>query len=579
MSEETPKGSGSSFVGAAGAVVLLLAGYFGWGVYQKSTAPEGDAVVQPAAETAEVAEEATEEAAESVAEETAVAEAAVEAATETQAEEETAGVSEEAVTAEAGTGEETAAADAEAADTGAAETEESTEEEATETASDSGSDDQVQAEEIAAETAEADSAGTETAGAAAAEETDLAEEAIAQTIVPVFDVVRIDAEGNALVAGLADPGTLEVLLEGEVISETPVDGSGKFAALFTVAPSDLPRVMTLRATSENDQTTLSEQSVIVEPFARPLVVAEAETENVEQAEETATEAEAVETEVASETAEPTVSEETDTETATRTVIADEEGIRVLPGATAPSSVRIDTISYGSAGEVLIAGQGTEAGATARLYVNNQALVTAEIAEDFTWETVLPDVESGLYVLRVDQIAADGSVTSRAQIPFQREAVEAVLAAQADVAEPVTEEVATEEVNAPEVEAETTEEIVVAASETEELPVTNAVAPETLEGTEQAQATEITSEDVIAVATQEVAEEITEEPAAEPVASETKPTPARPQVVTVQPGFTLWGIASETYGDGFLYVQLYEANKDQIRDPDLIYPGQIFELPK
>ena len=49
-------------------------------------------------------------------------------------------------------------------------------------------------------------------------------------------------------------------------------------------------------------------------------------------------------------------------------------------------------------------------------------------------------------------------------------------------------------------------------------------------------------------------------------------------VTVQPGFTLWAIARENYGDGVQYVQVFEANRDRIRDPDLIYPGQIFEVP-
>ena len=49
-------------------------------------------------------------------------------------------------------------------------------------------------------------------------------------------------------------------------------------------------------------------------------------------------------------------------------------------------------------------------------------------------------------------------------------------------------------------------------------------------------------------------------------------------VTVQPGFTLWGIARDRFGDGILYVQVYEANKDRIRNPDLIYPGQVFTLP-
>ncbi len=47
---------------------------------------------------------------------------------------------------------------------------------------------------------------------------------------------------------------------------------------------------------------------------------------------------------------------------------------------------------------------------------------------------------------------------------------------------------------------------------------------------------------------------------------------------VQPGNSLWRIARRTYGRGVRYTVVYEANKDQIADPDLIYPGQIFVLP-
>ena len=61
------------------------------------------------------------------------------------------------------------------------------------------------------------------------------------------------------------------------------------------------------------------------------------------------------------------------------------------------------------------------------------------------------------------------------------------------------------------------------------------------------------------------------------ASGTKPR-TQAQVVTVQPGFTLWAIARDTYGSGVLYVKVFDANKDQIRNPDLIYPGQVFTLP-
>ena len=54
---------------------------------------------------------------------------------------------------------------------------------------------------------------------------------------------------------------------------------------------------------------------------------------------------------------------------------------------------------------------------------------------------------------------------------------------------------------------------------------------------------------------------------------------RDAVVFVQPGNSLWRIARRTYGGGIQYTLIYEANRDQIRDPDLIYPGQIFLLPK
>ena len=52
-----------------------------------------------------------------------------------------------------------------------------------------------------------------------------------------------------------------------------------------------------------------------------------------------------------------------------------------------------------------------------------------------------------------------------------------------------------------------------------------------------------------------------------------------QAITVQPGNTLWAISRERYGKGILYVRIYEANRDRIRDPDLIYPGQVFAIPQ
>ena len=52
----------------------------------------------------------------------------------------------------------------------------------------------------------------------------------------------------------------------------------------------------------------------------------------------------------------------------------------------------------------------------------------------------------------------------------------------------------------------------------------------------------------------------------------------PGAITVVKGNSLWRIARRNYGEGIMYSLIYEANKDQIMDPDLIYPGQVFNLP-
>jgi nucleoid-associated protein YgaU len=47
---------------------------------------------------------------------------------------------------------------------------------------------------------------------------------------------------------------------------------------------------------------------------------------------------------------------------------------------------------------------------------------------------------------------------------------------------------------------------------------------------------------------------------------------------VSPGDSLWRISRVTYGAGMRYAVVYKANRDQIRNPNRIYPGQIFVLP-
>ena len=60
-------------------------------------------------------------------------------------------------------------------------------------------------------------------------------------------------------------------------------------------------------------------------------------------------------------------------------------------------------------------------------------------------------------------------------------------------------------------------------------------------------------------------------------SSTAPKPAG-QTYTVVKGDSLSKIAKQFYGDAQQWKKIYEANKDSIKNPDLIYPGQTFRIP-
>ena len=78
--------------------------------------------------------------------------------------------------------------------------------------------------------------------------------------------------------------------------------------------------------------------------------------------------------------------------------------------------------------------------------------------------------------------------------------------------------------------------------------------------------------------QEIVLSKVEEPksgATAPAAGEARPTPN----VVIRKGDNLWNISRRLYGSGYRYTTIYQANRDQIRNPDLIYPGQVFLTPE
>ena len=193
------------------------------------------------------------------------------------------------------------------------------------------------------------------------------------------------------------------------------------------------------------------------------------------------------------------------------------------------NIVIDTISYSDTGEVQISGRAATAdtGARVQIYLDNRPIALA-LAGNGDWTSDLPAVDPGVYTLRVDQLDAGGQVVSRFETPFQREdpaMVRAVRGGQVDAAPPA-EGAARQEV-----------------THTAPAPEPGARA----EGVE----------------TQAEAAEDQE---------------ARVALITVQPGHSLWRISQGHYGEGNRYLVIYRANRSQIRNPDLIYPGQIFTLP-
>ncbi|MES2433951.1 MAG: LysM peptidoglycan-binding domain-containing protein [Pseudomonadota bacterium] len=381
-------------------------------------------------------------------------------------------------------------------------------------------------------------------------------------ILPSFDVARIAPDGAATVAGQAAPGAaVAMLVDGVEVAKAVADGQGKFAALFDVPPSPVARLLSLQAMGADGVAVTGAETVAVAPVVAASEATTTETATSETAAATALQAPAA-------------------------VLIAPEGVKVLQSGAEPAempaelagAVTLDTISYAPDGAVMLGGRAA-AGAGLRVYLDGLAIADVAAGPDGAWAATLKDVAAGIYTLRVDQLAPDGTVSSRFETPFKRETLQALAAASAPAvsaeAAPVVAEASAvvDPVAEPAPAADTAvaEPAPASPAAGTEVAVNDAAAP--------AEAAPV-AEPAPAVATTAGADaepvtdsaSVTAEPAA---VAAVKPAPVS---VTVQPGYTLWGIAQQNFGDGVLYVQVFEANKDKIKDPDLIYPGQVFTIP-
>ncbi|MBN9082131.1 MAG: hypothetical protein BGP04_08640 [Rhizobiales bacterium 62-17] len=198
-------------------------------------------------------------------------------------------------------------------------------------------------------------------------------------------------------------------------------------------------------------------------------------------------------------------------------------------ASASPPVAIRAVEAQEGGGFFLSGLAT-AGAQVRLYLNGALIASAQAGPDGRWSVrVEKGMSSGKYAVRADVLGQDGGVVARAEVPFDYPAAGTMAATSGkrDAASPASESTAQRQAEAA-------------------TPATTAAGPEK-------------RSDAAAAAPQST-------------------VVAELRTARVERGDSLWRISRTMLGHGVRYTQIYDANTDQIRDPDLIYPGQVLVVP-
>lgn len=316
-----------------------------------------------------------------------------------------------------------------------------------------------------------------------------------QPIAPSFDTVRVETGGETVIAGRAEPDTeVSAMLNGAVIATAISSADGSFVM---IPAKPLPAgAGTLSLETKKGgivQVSTSTVAVAVKPQGQ---------------------------------GESTVA-----------VLTPDQPTKILQAPASPSNaVVLDAVDYNAAGDIVFSGRALP-GTSVRLYVDNAIIGEVKAEDGGKWIYAgTAAVTAGTHTLRADALAADGSVSSRVEVPFLRETAAIVAAVQPEKPAVVAEAPKSEPVPAP-------------------APAVVGAAP--------------------AIAVAEPAP-VTAQAPANTVAE--APAVPQPTKIVVQPGNNLWTISRELYGYGRNYTVIYEANKDQIRNPRLIFPGQIITAP-
>ncbi|WP_323781309.1 LysM peptidoglycan-binding domain-containing protein [Leisingera sp.] len=343
---------------------------------------------------------------------------------------------------------------------------------------------------------------------------------------PELDLVRIDNEGATVIAGRAQAGVrISVLLDGEVLEQLEVPTGGEFVSLTTIAPSTDARVVSLLA-EHNGRKKVSGASFILAPVSQAAVLKSAEVAVAEQsAIETASAALDPAADSVTGMADPSNGDDSTGQTAGTFAAG-------APAAsTDPATAGEPETPQGQAMAVLRAdAEGIEV-------VQPASPADPELNDEVALDSISYNGSGGV------ELSGRAQPQSQVRVYVDNRPV-AELDAAADGRwsgrlEDVAPGIYTLRLD--EIEAGTG--AVVSRLET---PFKREPPGTLLQPAEEA-------------------------------------TPDQPvplvRAVTVQKGDTLWAISRQKYGSGFLYLRVFEANRGAIRDPDLIYPGQVFTVPE
>ncbi len=542
---------------------------------------------------------------------------------------------------------------------------------------DTGADNAAEAEEIAS----ADN-GSNEAGVAEDGATNLDTKADAEVVPPRFDIVRVEPDGNVVIAGNAtSESTVEVITGTRVLGETKSGVEGDFAVVLTEPLDPGDYTIVLRATSLDNSVAMSTETAIVsvpeteagevlaivdEPGkpSKLITVPEAEEAKETAGDEDGTQVAAAEpqanedaaaaeaetktdmTEDATDVAdtdgmedagqaEDASQSETDVAAADTSVSDDEaadegssaaEKEEPMPSAAEPAadlSIAVEAVEI-EGDHVFVAGTANP-GKVVRVYANKDLIGETKSSEigRFLVESSR-GLAIGEYIIRADMLeVGSADVIARAAVPFEREAGETIAAVapqpegeeqaaaddsmkSADAAEMADEGTVVEtEVASAEPAAEATDEQIVSesrestASGAEDNSAATSVndgeiaVDESLQADDKGTVTDSGTADNTASGddadTAAGDETKTEMAAAEPgdielpefdenIALTAPKLEKTSGSVIIRRGDTLWHISRRVYGRGIRYTTIYTANRDQIKNPDRIWPGQIFDVP-